>query len=139
MRNILTLALSFAVCLGLSAQEKVVSWQTDPVDGHRTGVMASNASNVTEAMGSVKGCAYYAPNGKRFRKGTTWIVAKIMLDGGDGYKVAKNAVELIKCNGYLCVIFGRLNTLDNEIFTDHFISDLRPNVLRTAGCCHRKP
>ena len=101
MRNILTLALSFAVCLGLSAQEKVVSWQTDPVDGHRTGVMASNASNVTEAMGSVKGCAYYAPNGKRFRKGTTWIVAKIMLDGGDGYKVAKNAVELIKCNGYL--------------------------------------
>ena len=24
-----------------------------------------------------------------------------LLDGGDGYKVANNAVEIIKCNGYL--------------------------------------
>ncbi len=52
----------------------------DPVDGHRTGVVASNASNVTEAMGRVKGCTYFAPNGKKFRGGTVRNVAKIMLD-----------------------------------------------------------
>lgn len=92
MRNILTLALSFAVCLGLSAQEKVISWQIDPVDGHRTGVVASNASNVTEAMGAVKGCTYYAPNGKRFRKGITRNVAKIMLDAQPAMAKVKTVI-----------------------------------------------
>lgn len=40
--------------LCLCAQERTITWTTDPVDGHRTGVVASNASNVEEAMGTVK-------------------------------------------------------------------------------------
>lgn len=79
MRNrlIITLFLTGGLCL--SAQERTITWTTDPVDGHRTGVVASNATNVTEAMGAVKGCTYYAPNGRKFRKGTVKDVAKIML------------------------------------------------------------
>lgn len=79
MKKLITLLfLSGGLCL--SAQEHTVSWTTDPVDGHRTGVVASNASNVEEAMGTVKGRTYYAPNGKKFRKGTVRDVARIMLD-----------------------------------------------------------
>ena len=80
MKNKLTIILLLAGGLSLSAQERTITWTTDPVDGHRTGVVASNASNVEEAMGTVKGCTYYAPNGKKFRKGTVKDVAKIMLD-----------------------------------------------------------
>ena len=80
MKNILIIILFLAGGLSLSAQERTITWTTDPVDGHRTGVVASNASNVEEAMGTVKGCTYYAPNGKKFRKGTVKDVAKIMLD-----------------------------------------------------------
>lgn len=65
--------------LSIGAQERTITWTTDPVDGHRTGVVASNATNVNEAMGTVKGCTYYAPNGRKFRKGTVRDVARIML------------------------------------------------------------
>ena len=61
------------------AQGPVISWSTDPIDGHRTGVTASTADNVEEAMGYVKGRTYYAPNGKKFRKGTVRKVASLML------------------------------------------------------------
>lgn len=80
MKEILMSVLFLAVGLSLSAQERKIEWTTDPVDGHRTGVVASNASNVTEAMGAVKGCTYHAPNGKKFRGGTVRNVARIMLD-----------------------------------------------------------
>lgn len=80
MNGMLMPVLFLAVGLSLSAQERTIEWTMDPVDGHRTGVVASNASNVTEAMGAVKGCTYHAPNGKKFRGGTVRNVARIMLD-----------------------------------------------------------
>ena len=64
---------------GAYAQNPVVSWSADPIDGHRTGVTASTADNVEEAMGYVKGRTYYAPNGKKFRKGTVRKVASLMI------------------------------------------------------------
>ena len=91
-KNILIFALAMSAGLCLQAQERTVSWKTDPVDGHRTGVVASNASNVEEAMGSVRGCAYYAPNGKKFRKGTVRNVAKIMLDAQPAMAKVKTVI-----------------------------------------------
>ncbi len=78
--------------LCLCAQERTITWTTDPVDGHRTGVVASNASNVEEAMGTVKGCAYYAPNGRKFRKGTVKNVARIMLDAQPAMAKVKTVI-----------------------------------------------
>ena len=64
----------------LLAQGVEVSWKKDVIDGHRTGVVASNASNVEESMGSVSGRKYLAPNGRIFRGGTVRNVARIMLE-----------------------------------------------------------
>lgn len=79
MRNTILLLSSLLLCLGLSAQTVDVSWTKEQVDGHRTGVTASNASNVEEAMGFVKGNTYYAPNGKKFRRGATKDVAELVI------------------------------------------------------------
>jgi len=92
MKNILTVILLLTGGLSLSAQERTITWTTDPVDGHRTGVVASNASNVTEAMGTVKGCTYYAPNGKKFRNGTVRDVARIMLDAQPAMAKVKSVI-----------------------------------------------
>ena len=78
--------------LCLCAQERTITWTTDPVDGHRTGVVASNASNVEEAMGTVKGCTYYAPNGRKFRKGTVKNVTRIMLDAQPAMAKVKTVI-----------------------------------------------
>ncbi len=92
MKNKLTIILLLAGGLSLTAQERTITWTTDPVDGHRTGVVASNASNVEEAMGTVKGCTYYAPNGKKFRKGTVRDVARIMLDAQPAMAKVKSVI-----------------------------------------------
>lgn len=92
MRNRLIIILFLAWGFSLCAQERTITWTTDPVDGHRTGVVASNATNVTEAMGSVKGGTYYAPNGRKFRKGTVKDVAKIMLDAQPAMAKVKTVI-----------------------------------------------
>ena len=78
MKSLLAAAAILAAASSY-AQGPVISWSTDPIDGHRTGVTASTADNVEEAMGYVKGRTYYAPNGKKFRKGTVRKVASLML------------------------------------------------------------
>ena len=63
----------------LRAQVSLESWQTDPVAGQKTGVRASTAADVDDAMGVMRGRAYHSPGGRVFRKGTTRKVAKLML------------------------------------------------------------
>lgn len=57
-----------------------VAWRSVPMDGSRTGVVASNASNVSEAMGTVQDGTYTAPNGVVFNCGSTPAMARAMLD-----------------------------------------------------------
>jgi hypothetical protein len=70
--------LFLALGLSLSAQDISISWRTVPMDGSRTGVTASNADDVTESMGYVKGRYYIAPNGRKFM-GSTKKAAKILI------------------------------------------------------------
>ena len=56
------------------------TWEGHKVDGHRTGVVASNAANVPQAMGVVENGVYTAPNGKVFEGGSIVGVAQAMLD-----------------------------------------------------------
>lgn len=91
-KTLVILMLSLVTAAGLSAQGKKVVWKMDPIDAHRTGVVASNATNVSEAMGTVKGCTYYAPNGKKFRKGTVKDVAGIMLDAQPAMAEVKSVI-----------------------------------------------
>lgn len=80
MKRYLLFAAILFPCLCASAQGVEVSWSKEKIDGHRTGVRTSNAGNVEEAMGYVKGKTYHAPNGLKFRRGTVRDVAGIMLD-----------------------------------------------------------
>ena len=78
--------------LCLCAQAPEVSWGKHKIDGSRTGVVASSASNVEEAMGYVKGRTYYAPNGRKFRCGTVRNVAGIMLDAQPAMAEVKQVI-----------------------------------------------
>ena len=92
MKKLILLSAALSLCAGLFAQSVEISWSKDPTDGHRTGVVASNASNVTEAMGYVKGNTYYAPNGKKYRKGATKDVAKLLIDAQPSMAQVKEVI-----------------------------------------------
>lgn len=56
------------------------TWQKYGMDGHRTGVTAPTARNVDQALGSVEGDVYTAPNGTAFPQGSaTYAVARDMI------------------------------------------------------------
>ena len=74
---ILLIASSLAV---LPAGAFGFKWKSIPVDASRTGVTCPSADNVEEAMGRMKGRAYVAPNGRRFKGRTaTAKAARLML------------------------------------------------------------
>lgn len=50
------------------------------MNNSRTGCRAAAADNVSEALGTMRGKVYVAPNGRKFRRGSTPVVAKILLD-----------------------------------------------------------
>lgn len=77
MKKLFLVASLTILCMSAEAQE--FSWSRHIMDGSRTGVKASNADNVTEALGKMKGKAYVAPNGKKFKKGVTPEVASLLL------------------------------------------------------------
>lgn len=55
-------------------------WRSVPIDGSRTGVVPSTASNIDETMGTMQDGVYTAPNGKVFDCGSTPAMARAMLD-----------------------------------------------------------
>ena len=107
------------------AQGPVISWSTDPIDGHRTGVTASTADNVEEAMGYVKGRTYYAPNGKKFRKGTVRKVASLMLGAQPAMSDVKKVV------GYSTRVMVRKKP-ECELY-DWFIDELMRATADSTG------
>lgn len=107
------------------AQVPVISWSADPIDGHRTGVTASTADNVEEAMGYVKGRTYYAPNGKKFRKGTVRKVASLMLGAQPAMADVKKVV------GYSTRVMVRKKP-ECELY-DWFIDELMRATADSTG------
>lgn len=56
------------------------SWEKHRMDGHRTGVTIPNATNVAQALGTVDGDVYTAPNGRTFPRGSaTYAAAADMI------------------------------------------------------------
>ncbi len=125
MKKKLMFVLFLAGGLSLSAQERTIGWTMDPVDGHRTGVVASNASNVTEAMGFVKGCAYHAPNGRKFRGGTVRNVARIMLDAQPAMADVKTLI------GHSTV--GMVRTYPECAIYDWYVAELMRAAADSTG------
>ena len=72
-------ALVFASAVLLSSCGFRYSWEKFPVDAHRTGVTVPAAGNASEAIGTVEGGVYTAPNGKVFEGGSTPEVARLLI------------------------------------------------------------
>lgn len=71
---LLALAATFVSC---SPQ---ISWKRYDIAGQRTGVVASNADNVDEALGLIEGDVYVSPSGARFDKSSvTFQVASELI------------------------------------------------------------
>lgn len=124
MKKILIL-IFLTLGFGLGAQEVSIDWRTVPMDGSRTGVKASNADNVEDAMGVVRGRKYYAPNGRIFRKGTTSKVAKILIG------VQPEMSEVKSVIGYSTRVMVR-KAPECELF-DWFIDELMRAVQDSTG------
>ena len=124
MKSLLAAAAILAAASSY-AQSPVISWSTDPIDGHRTGVTASTADNVEEAMGYVKGRTYYAPNGKKFRKGTVRKVASLMLGAQPAMADVKKVV------GYSTRVMVRKKP-ECELY-DWFIDELMRATADSTG------
>ena len=52
----------------LGSCKESMTWSRVSMKTERTGVVASNASNVAQAMGTITDSIYTAPNGKVFAK-----------------------------------------------------------------------
>jgi len=78
MKRIFIVLALLCAGVAVSAQGVSIDWKTVPMNGSRTGVKAANAQNTDEAMGTIRGCSYVAPNGRKFH-GSTKKAAKIML------------------------------------------------------------
>lgn len=90
MKKLFLAFLALGVAASASAQK--LEWSTVPMDGSRTGVTAPNADNVKEALGTVKGSRYIAPNGRIYRKGSARKVAKLMIDSQEDMAFVKEVV-----------------------------------------------
>lgn len=124
MKSLLAAAAILAAASSY-AQGPVISWSADPIDGHRTGVTASTADNVEEAMGYVKGRTYYAPNGKKFRRGTVRKVASLMLGAQPAMADVKKVV------GYSTRVMVRKKP-ECELY-DWFIDELMRATADSTG------
>ena len=91
MRNILFIIVFF---LGITINAQEITWTQHTVDGHRTGVTQKGADLTVESMGKVKRIrkVYSAPNGKKYRRGSTAKVAKIMIKAQDSMAVVKEVI-----------------------------------------------
>ncbi len=76
---ILILSCVLATVFTALAQEDGFQWKRTMMDASRTGVTAPSQDNVAEALGTVRGNTYTAPNGRVYRGGATVKVAATVI------------------------------------------------------------
>ena len=69
-------------------------WEKVPMDGHRTGVTAPSADNISEALGSVdtENNVYLAPNGVTFTEGCTPKIAALLIEAQPNMAEVKEVI-----------------------------------------------
>lgn len=73
------LIVAALLTLGCSAwAQGTYTWTTAPIDGHFTGTTVPTADNVDQALGTVDGKVYTAPNGRKY-KGMVADVARDLI------------------------------------------------------------
>lgn len=91
MKKIFTI-LSLVLFMSANAQD--ITWIQHPIDGHRSGVTQKGAGETEASMGRYKRFPrrYFAPNGRKFKRGTTRKVAKIMIEAQDSMAYVKEII-----------------------------------------------
>ena len=89
LRILVPLLLLAAAC---NTVPESYSWEHFEMDGHRTGVTVPAADNVSQALGTVEGNIYTAPNGRIFRGGSTPKVAELLISVQPDMAYLKEAV-----------------------------------------------
>lgn len=69
-----------------------VRWVKAKIDGHRTGVTAPSQDNVKAALGTLEKGVYVAPNGRKFKRGSTPAVAQILMDAQPAMASVKEVI-----------------------------------------------
>lgn len=113
---VLSVALSALslTSFSLAAQNRTSSysyrWDTFDVQGEKTGVVASRADNVEEAMGRVKGRRYYSPSGRVYKGGSVLKTAKTMLSVQPDMAKVKERIaystEVMERRGPECALYN---------------------------------
>lgn len=74
------------------ADGQEIRWKRDIMDASRTGVTVPDATAPEEALGTVKGKTYTAPNGKVYRGGSVYKVAALVADAQPTMAIVKEVI-----------------------------------------------
>ena len=78
---------------GLSAVGQDYEWKAVQMDGSRTGCVSPSKDNVKEALGSIKGRKYEAPNGRTYRaKSSVGKAARVVIDAQPAMAKVKDVI-----------------------------------------------
>ena len=95
------LAASLAVAQDGAGDGFTFEWSRKAMDGSRAGIIPVTAENVSTALGHFDGETYVAPNGRKFKKGCTPAVAKLLIDAQPGMARVKEVIghspEVMAC------------------------------------------
>lgn len=88
----IALIIAMALC-GVGAVGQEYEWKHVEMDGSRTGTASPSKDNVSQTVGTFKGCRYIAPNGKTYRKrSAVGKAARIVLDAQPAMARVKDVI-----------------------------------------------
>lgn len=91
MRKLVLFLCALSVASGAVAQE--YEWRHVAMDGSRTGCVAPSKDNVDEAVGTMRGCRYVAPNGKKYpRRSIVGKTARVVIDAQPAMARVKDVI-----------------------------------------------
>ena len=95
------------------------------MNNSRTGCRAAAADNVSEALGTMHGKVYVAPNGRKFRRGSTPVVAGILLAAQPRMAHLKEVIATSTCE--------MVRDYPESELTNWFVDELMHAVADSTG------
>ncbi len=79
IRLFLVMSASLLAAAAADAGNDDIKWRRDLMDGSRSGCTVPKATDISKALGTVKGSTYYAPNGRIYKGGSAAKVAALVI------------------------------------------------------------
>jgi len=91
MKRIISIILLIAVT-SVAAQAIDFKWKTVKMDGSRTGTSIPDPDHVAKGLGTVEKNCYTAPNGRKYKGGSTPEVARLMIEAQSSLAHVKEVI-----------------------------------------------